>query len=296
MNWLYSFIILLFCSIWLKSQSCKQAPEFINKLEFDISKSALISTDRRTRGVLLVEYKDISRPELGYTKKHQEPSWDDAGFVGSITLGPEGNAYVIPSAMVNTIHNPPDQQNTIYRIQSSTGKMTEFVRLPLTDIPGEVNAFGLVSSFLHCDSKSLIVSTIAGSNPQNERGKVYKVDLSTGAYKLILSNIDVLGVAIHSFMGKNYIVYGKAREGTIWMAPLDENFEINGTHKKILDLSNLGPRGDDRAVKISNNASGDLLIKGTPFYYNLTAPVEQQYSIYHVTHDQKEGWKLKETL
>ena len=59
-------------------------------------------------GVVLVQYKDIQNPSLGLSKRHVDPSWRTAGYVSTVTLDNKGNAYILPSAMVNTIHNPAD--------------------------------------------------------------------------------------------------------------------------------------------------------------------------------------------
>lgn len=275
------------------SQSCKKAPEFIVKKGFDINSSALISTDRRTRGVLLVQYKDIRRPELGYARKFQDPTWDDAGFVSSITLDNKGDAYILPSAMVNTIHNPPEGQNTIHRINGISGAMNPFVKLPMSIKPGKENAFGLMSSFFHCSSEHLIVSSIAGSDQLVERGAVFAVDVNTRKVKQLIHDKDVLGVALVDRNGFSYLIYGLARKSQVWSLKIDQNFNPIEAPYLIAEVSNLGPRGDDKIKKIKV-AGNQVLLEGVPFYYNLTAPVSLPPVTYILEYDSSsQRWILK---
>ena len=156
------------------AQSCKRAPDFIMELGFNPSASALISTERRTMGVVLVQYKDIKNPSLGLSKRHVDPSWRTAGYVSTVTLDNKGNAYILPSAMVNTIHNPADGQNTIHRINGKTGKMRPFLKLPYIKPPGKENAFGLMGCHFDCGNGSVMVSSIAGLLQPKKLVKYFK--------------------------------------------------------------------------------------------------------------------------
>lgn len=286
-------ILVCICVGFTFSQGCKQTPEFIRKLGFNPSKSALISTERRTMGVVLVEYRDIRNQSLGISRRHVDPSWRSAGFVSTVTLDNRGNAYVLPSAMVNTIHNPAEGQNIIHRIEGGTGKMKPFLKLPSVKPPGKENAFGLMGCHFDCGNGSLLVSSIAGSSADEEIGRVFQVDLKKKAFKVILEGVDVMAVAVRRLGSKRELFYGLARSSQVWKVALEEDGSVKGKPTKVIDLSNLGPQGDEKAKKIKFDRQGRMIITGVPFFYNLTAPVEGQASNFIFVYDKAElRWKL----
>ena len=65
--------VLIALAMTATGQSCKGVPQFIRDLGYDISRSAIISGERRLLGAQLIEYKDIRNPGLGIARSHSDP-------------------------------------------------------------------------------------------------------------------------------------------------------------------------------------------------------------------------------
>lgn len=63
----------------------------------------------------------------GQGSLYQHPSWDDAGYLGAWTYDRDGNIYAAPVPLVSLVENPPDQQNQVYRVDSDSQAMAEWV-------------------------------------------------------------------------------------------------------------------------------------------------------------------------
>ncbi len=291
-------IIVLFAMLCLRSpegrgQDCKGQPGFIRALGFDPSRSALSTTERRFMGVVLIELADPKNTQSQRLKTHQDPSWRSAGYLGAVTTDKEGNLYVIPKPNVNMLQNKAADQNTVHRIDSKSGKMSAFVRLPMKTLPHERNPYGLIGSFFDCATESLVLSTLAGSDQKKELGRIWIVHTRTRKFAEILQGIDAIGVGIATIQNERRLYYGLARRSELWSIALTEDFKPKGKPRLELSIEGLGPRGDDRIKKIRFHNNGRMDLSGTPFYYNLTAPVEGQESIYAFQLDPGSGaWRL----
>ncbi|NOT37421.1 MAG: hypothetical protein HOP11_08595 [Saprospiraceae bacterium] len=264
---------------------------------FDPTRSAMSSQEKRIRGVILIEYVDPKDPNSKRTKSFQDPSWTICGYAGSITTGRNGNVYVLPKANVNMLYNQPQNQNTIYVVDSESGKMTQWLSIPMARIPDNQNANGLLSAYYDCDNDNLIVCSIAGSNQKTEIGKVYTINTTTKNINTILENRDVLSVVTARIGNQKKLFYGLCRKSEIWSIDLDNNNIPIGKPNLEINISDLGPRGDDKARKIRIDQNGFLQIHGVPFFYNLTAPVNRQESIYTYQYNAlNKKWILREII
>ncbi len=278
----------------LLSQSCKGIPKFLVTMGFDMSRSGFSSQEKKQIGVVAIEYRNPQNANSERTKSYQDPSWKVCGYAGTITTAKNGNTYVLPKANVNMLYNHPKDQNTIYVIDSYTGKMTSWYSIPMPKIPFEKNANGLMSSFYDCEMDELIVSTIAGSDYQNEIGKLYSININTKELQTLIENQDIMGVLSLRKESQKIILYGLCRKSEIWSVQVNNKNIPISKPKLEIDLSGLGPRGDDKARKMKQNPDGSIAIFGVPFYYNLTAPVQRQESIYIYQYNMIESkWKLK---
>lgn len=277
----------------MTAQECRRMPFFINKLGFDPAKTGFSTQERKEMGVILVQFSNPSDPNSTKEKIYQDSSWRIAGYCGAITLDYLGNAYILPAPNVNMLHNPPEKQNTIYRIDGQTGIMSEFLSLPMSVMPHVQNPYGLLSNFLDCENKSLIVSSLAGSDSQHEIGNVFSVDLTTKDYFIILKNTDVLGVSVGNIRGQRCLIFGKARSSEIWSLPLSADNHPVGEPRLEINLSGLGERGDDKARKIRIRQDGSLDIYGFSFFYNLSATLFRQETIYQFAWNESgQSWIL----
>ncbi len=287
---------VLFCGVMspIVAQQCKGIPQFMIAHGFDPARSAMSSQENRKRGVVLIELSNMANPGSTRNKFYQHPSWLLPGYAGSITTGRNGDIYVLPKANVNMLYNPPENQNTIYRIDNKTGILTSWVKIPMPRIPDEHNASGLLSAFYDCDTDALIVSTVAGSRQKEEIGAIYSVKASNGETTRILDKTDVLGLLTANLNNERRLLYGSARRSEIWSVALDASNHVTGAPRLEILLEGLGPRGDDKARKLRMDTNGMLQVFGVPFYYNLTAPVERQETVYVFEYSSvKKVWTLK---
>lgn len=295
-NFNYLIVLLSFIiTNEVVAQACKGIPQFMLQKSFDPKRSAMSSQEKRLRGVVMIEYQDPADPNSQRTKTYQDPSWLICGFAGSITTSRTGDVFVLPKANVNMLYNHPKDQNTIFVIESATGKMTEWLKIPMLRLPDNQNANGLLSAYYDCDNDNLIVSTVAGSNQKEEIGKILNINSKNKEVTTILDKIDVLSVVTGKIGNRKKLFYGLSRKSEVWSIELDHNNKPIGNPNLEIQLEGLGPRGDDRARKIRIDQNGVIQIFGVPFFYNLTAPVNRQESIYTYQYNTGSNkWILKE--
>lgn len=272
--------MLIFYSDQLLAQldQCKGIAPFLTQLGFDPARCYFTTSEKHDMGLMLLESSQPGNPNARITKRYQHPSWKSAGFLGAIATDEAGNIYVLPTAKVNLLHNLPALQNTIYKVDANTGVMDAFLSLQGGDKVGPKNPFGLLGSFYDCSTKQLWVSTVAGSHEGREIGKVYAVDVKTRKTTLILENKDIYGLAIHLVQGKRTLFLSSARSSNLYTIELNGENKPIGKLTQVLSIQGLGPRGDDRIRKIRFQSNGNMILNTVMFYYNLTAPSEEQQS------------------
>lgn len=286
-----TMIISMTALQFLSGQECKRQGAFVANLGFDVYKSALSSSEEKQIGVLLIELEDPKSVNSKRIRTFQDSSWRIVGYAGAITTDELGNSFIAPKANVNNYYNPPLKQNTLFIINSRTGKMSEFVSIPMTQIPNEKNPFGILGSYFDCDSKSILISTIAGSDEHTERGQVCLINRESKQIKILLDSIDVLGLSIIKIANKRHLMYGLCRSSKVYTQEINTDNVLVGQAKLAIDMQGLGPREDDKCRKIRQRPDGSIEIYGVPFFYNLTAPTIKQES-YYVYKLESDGWRL----
>lgn len=285
--------ISIFRPCYSQLDACKQAAPFIQQLGFNQNQIAFSTSEKLYKGIVLIRFDNQNAIKNQNTKYYQDPTWDDFGYLSAITTDENGNTYVIPSPNVNNLYNPPEQQNTILRIDALTGKLEPFAKIPMDKLPHQKNPFGLMGIFYDCSSKHLIVSTIAGSDEQHELGKVCAVSIGSKEVKVILQERDIMGVALHLKEGVKTLYLGSARKPELYAVPVDENYKMLSQPLLEFSINGLEPRGDDRIKKIRFANDLTMLLTTTMFYYNLTAPSDTQQSRLQLTWDiQTKRWVL----
>lgn len=286
--------VLLHCSNGLDAQSCARTPGYFANLGFDRTRSALSSTERKFVGVVLIELSDVRNLQSERTKLYQHPSWRSAGYVGAIATDQLGNSYILPKPTVNMENNPEEHMHTVYRIDSKTGILDSFVKLPIQFHRSLQNVFGLMGSYYDCETQTLFVSSVAGSNAQQQLGQVYAIDVNTRKTTQILDSTDILGLTLRKELTGDYrLYYGSARESILYSLPLDKNFIATAGPKMEIDINGIGPRGDDRVRKIRFQSDGSMIATGTPFFYNLTPAAINPESNYVFIQNKESGvWEL----
>jgi hypothetical protein len=278
---------------------CQKEPAFISKFGIDPLWSALSTSEKHRMGLVLVELiktgteaKPSSNSFRG--RIFQDSSWKKAGWLSGISLDAAGNVYTIPAPLVSVLDNPPQNQNSIFRVDAQTGIMQKWLQLPVKKYESGNSPFGLMGIGFDCTSGTLFAATIAGSKRFQEKGIIYSIEAISKKLKDSLVGIDAIGLTIYfDPAGKKRLLFGKARTGEIWSVMMDKNAHfIKTSLQKELSLEGLGPRGDDKARKI-RFSNGLLSINGIAFNYNLQASSEKPETVYDFKWNQSsKKWQL----
>lgn len=205
--------------------------------------------------------------------------WDSFGYLGLYTLDNKGNIYTSPLPYVSIDINPPEEQNKLLIVDSRTGKMSEFMKLPSKNSPTAKNPFGVIGLGFDCDTKSLYASSVAGSTFNDESGKLFQIDPNTKKIINTYDNIDVLGISI--FQGKTgkRMYLGMARKPEIYSIGLDENGGFIDDLKFEFSLVDTPGGGFHKAHRMKIK-DGIMTLKAREFSFTLIAASNSLRTIY----------------
>jgi hypothetical protein len=267
---------------------CKTMPQFAYKVGIDPGKAAFSTTERRTIGVALIQIDTKQETQKAY----QDASWKKYGAMGPIAIDEKGTLYSAPIPFVGVSSIGRQNQNNIYKINPTTGKMEILCNLSFGKKSSEQNAYGILGMFYDCESKLLYVSSINGSTREQEAGTIYCINPTTGAVIDQWEGIDAMGIGIARFNGNKVLFIGKIRDNSICLAALEADGKFVKKANPIITLLEAGPRGDDvcKKIRFKNN---QMTVTGMEFYYNLTAPTQKQESVYTYQYNsQIKRWQL----
>lgn len=271
-----------------QSNDCKVQPAFIKSIGFNPASSAFSTSENRKMGLWLLQFNTNGDTSNGGRKIYQHPSWKSAGWLGPIQIDPKGNCFVGPIPVINLIDNPPAKQNIIYKVDATSGEMKPFVELPVAENISPTNPYGILGFAYLCESNILYTSTVQGSTRDKENGFIYAIETSTGKIIDKLASVDALGIGISYIEGKRKLYFGSARTPEVFSIIIDKNGKFKGNPSLEISISDLGPRGDDKARKIRFDKNGNMLIYAVAFNYNLTAPTEKQETLYSFSWNEEE--------
>lgn len=260
---------------------CQAVPNFAKEMGYD--ESAIMSTNETLKGLFIYD-----RPlEVGQALEnvYQHPSWDEAGYLGTPINDELGNIYAAPAPRVNLYDNPPEQQNTLYKVDTDTGEMAEFVAFPSPAPMSPENPFGIVGLAYDCDTKSLYVASIAGSTRAGEIGIMYQLDPQTGEVLSQLENVDAFGLGIYNRVLGKRLYFGLARKSEVWSVALDSDGTFNGKPRFEFSMVGWGTEGDEKARRIAFRRADEMILRGSQFNYNLIAGSERQQTDYILRYD-----------
>lgn len=269
----------------------------MSRLGFDPSRSYFSTSDSRVMGLQLIEAADINHPTAGAARVFQDSSWTKAGWLAAMQTDAQGNLWVAPAPFINMLHNNPQQRNTLYRVDGNTGVMHPFVPLPVPEGIPDQQAFGIIGLAYLCESDQIYVSTVAGSDRQHVRGKVYRIQASSGKIEEALEQLDALGLGITYVTGERLLLMGNGRSSSVMAVQLNDKGAFEGRPYEVFSLEGLGPRGDDKVRRIRTQPDGSVLVYGMEFNFNLIAPHEKQEGKYWFVFDETERkWFYKSGL
>ena len=269
------------------ANNCKGEPLFVRRVAGFVTKQSYFSTSEiRKMGLVLIENKgSADKPLLEY---YQHPSWKKGGWLSPIQLDEIGNIYTAPAPFVNLLNNPQQNQNTIYKVNTGSGEMDEFIKIPLPDSLNSNNPFGILGLAYYCEGNILYASTIAGSDRHVVRGGIYAIDVKGKKIIDHLSQVDAIGIGISYVTGERRLYFGTGRTSEIYSVSINQAGKFTGKPEPAFTLEGLGPRGDDKVRRIRSDQNGNLLVYGIEFNYNLIAPREKPEALYEFWYDNKE--------
>lgn len=267
---------------------CRKLAPFIKTLGFDGNRSAFSTTQKNTKGIVLIEApKNVTETNF---RIHQDSSWKQFGYLGSITTDNDGNVYTANIPVVNTLEVPVNEMNKVLQIDAKTGKLQVFCELPKPNAKDEIVPFGILGVYFDCHGKKLYVSSVSGSTRDKENGVIYVIDIASKKVVDELKGYDAMGLFVGGTTGEKRLYFGKARNSKVLSVELNKEglFENKTKIATEVDLDNLGPRGTDKARRIRYDKSGNLLLFGVDFNYSLAAQGDKPETIYQFNFDEVE--------
>ena len=263
------------------TMACRRLPAFTSQL--DLSDSAFFGTN-------VAGHTGLAIADPPANSVLQDDTWDDAGNLGPYVLDGLGNVWTAPVPLTSLEMNPAEQQNKIYRVDTNTAKMVEYVELLPARPPSEFNPFGIVGLTYDCETNSLYAASLMGSTPTEEVGRIFRVDLDDNAATLVMEGKDAMGLGVAEGPDGKRLYYGLARSGDVWSLPLDAAGDAAGDSRLEFSLAALsGTATSDRAQRISVDDDGNLEIKGVEFTYSLRISGQTVPTIYVVHLDGETG-------
>lgn len=257
---------------------CQGTPPFLRAVGFG-QKAAFSTSERRIKGLILIQGE----------RAYQHPTWKRAGRLGPITRDGQGNIFVAPAPTFDVWENKPEEQNKVFRVDGQTQEMKQLCDLPKAAPPTSQNPYGVLGLSFDCETNSLYVSSVAGSTRNEINGRIFQIN-ADGKVLSQLEKTDAIGHAVFNSAKDKRLYFGQARTSEIWSIALDKKGRFSGAARKEVSLENLGPRGDDRARRITF-ARNRMIVFGIEFSFNLRAPTEKQSTVYHFFYDAaKDTW------
>lgn len=266
--------------------SCRRPPTFFAGRGFGRGVS-LSTSERDLIGIAAVEFDPATKKRSHFW---QHPSWSRFGQLSAFTLDRSGDVYVIPAPRVNLADNPPALQNRLYRIDASSGEMQLALEFPIAAPASARNPYAGMALSYDCDTHSLWLSSVAGSEPKRERGKILRIQLEPMvAVQDQLDNFDGFGVAAFNAgsslqagahkASQQGLLIASARHSSVLLQAMNKDGQLQGRPLPWLSIAGIGPAGNDRVRKIDIGSQGELLLHGTPFNFNLAQPSAQRAAV-----------------
>lgn len=265
---------------------CQVRPPFMAALNIPADASASTSTE----GILGFNVL-VPDPKAGHVRSLLHDTWKSAGNLGQFTYDKHGNIYLVPVPLTSLEVNPPQDQNKIYVIDATTGRMREFMDLPAPRPIDTTNPFGTIGITYDCETHSLYVSSLAGSGPAEELGTLFRVDLGVNQVKTRLEGIDVLGLGVFRSEGGKRLYIGSARRGEVLSVPLDAQGDFSGRPRFELGLGAHGLPANYRVQRIVFNRQDEMQVKTLPFAYSLRVIEPEDIVTFTLSHRPGDGWE-----
>lgn len=259
---------------------CRRGPRFTATMGF--SQQASIGTAiQGVKGLAIVDPTGNN----GQGSLYQHPTWDDAGYLGAWTYDRRGNVYVAPAPLVSLIENPPEEQNKIFKVDTDSQVMSEWVDLPAALPPSGANPYGVVGLAYDCDTELLYATSLAGSTAGQEVGRIFVVDLASGQVLDMREGIDAMGVGVFNGAQGKRLYYGLTRTPEVWSIALDDQGRFSGEPRFELSLAGLPTEGRQTVRRMRFGSGADASFYLVNFNYTLQVAGERQETILQFAYD-----------
>ncbi len=224
---------------------------------------------------------------------YQDETWDDAGQLGPFVYDWAGNIYTAPTPFIDLSRNAPSEQNKIYKVDSATGAMAEWVDLPAAQQPTQSNPFGVLGLFYDCDTDSIYAGSIAGSTATDEVGRLVQVDQESAEVVDYFANVDAMGVGVYNGADGKRLYFGSGRDSGVRSIALDEAGHFVGEPRVEFFLAQFEEGGNEKAQRITFTPNGQMVVKGIEFNYTLRAASDAARVEYVLDYDpESAAWTL----
>lgn len=264
-------------------KSKKLAP-YTKLAGFDSKQIALSTNEQNITGLALVQYRRNENDTLEH-KVWQHRSWKKMGHMGSITSDENGMAYTAPIPVINTLDRNLSNINTIYYVDYNTGELKTLINLPKPDSVANVVPFGVLGLYYDDHGHKLYASSIAGSTRQQEKGVIYVIDTQKKEIVDKLEGLDAFGLIVAGYTGEKRLYFGLARKPEIQSIELSREGKFIGNPRNEMSLSQLGPRGNDKARRLRIDKFGDFYVFGVDFNFSLAAQTIKPESVYRFNYN-----------
>lgn len=263
--------------------TCIRNPSFTQQLGF--TQGAALDTQMRSvPGIVLYQPGPDGSP-LSNPPPYQHPSWVQAGYLGPLTFDRDGAVYVLPVPWINTLLNPPEAANRVYRIDPRSAEMAMLVDLPMAQPPHTNNVYGVMGLTYDCETHSLYVSSVAGSTRAEQFGRIFRVDLQTKAVTIVREGVDAFGLGVFRGVSGKRLYFAMARDSQVFSVALDEAGNAVGEPRFELDFVEYGVRSNERARRLNFGRDLRLGIPLIQFDFTLTAPTDPRTSTIYYAYD-----------
>jgi hypothetical protein len=250
-----------------KTRTCKQMPLFLARLS--------------RRGVYIdlsqLKYKGIAFwYGKGFRKVLHKKEWEKFGYFGTYTADKNGDLFLAPSPFITIEKDTFEAQKWIYKLDGKTGKLSKWLKLEDVS-PSKTNPYGIISLDYDCDDNSLWVSTIDQSSYQNQRGKIYKIDLKSKKILKKYEGYDFFTIKILKTTKGKYLLGGLAMSPALFAWEMKDGF-LAKKPQKLFEL----PNSTLRIRKIHIISKNRLKLEAVPFTYSLIAQTAKKYREYFI--------------
>lgn len=262
--------------------NCAGKPRFLNNLEL-VGDVTFATNEKGVRGLILF---GATAENSDAVSRYQHQSWSRAGFLDAFVSDKNGNVYFAPSPRTGLGVNEPQNQDHIFKLNTRTAELASYITLPAAAPPSPENPYGVLGLAYDCDSNSLFATTVTGSTPENQVGRIFRIDVGSGEIVGQRDNVDGYGIAVLATANGKQLIFGSPRDGELRALDVDAEGNFLGEPRTIARLPD-----PLRARKISFANQSEMLVQGATFEF-ARAEIPQETELRFLYDAAGDAWTL----